>query len=253
MNILNKNIYLNDFIPPIIHKGIRYVAKNRKIHPFDCMPKDINVHWILDVGANVGDVSIAAMQSYHTCKVICFEPVKQTYKLLEQNLMPYSDRVILFNQALSDENGFGEINLTTFNGANSILPQSKFHQFFTHVREIGKEMITLAKLDEIAEKFPTDYIDIMKIDVEGYELNVLNGGRKFIKDHVDTIIIEIALMRDQSSNEQAIVDIFITLKSLGFCLINIIDLHHSDDSCMRLVQMDCIFRKYEKCDVDSLP
>ncbi|MCG7849297.1 MAG: FkbM family methyltransferase [ANME-2 cluster archaeon] len=253
MNILNKNIYLNDFVPPIIHKMIRYVAKNRKIHPFDCVPKDINVHWILDVGANMGDVSIAAMQSYPSSKVICFEPVKQTYKLLEQNLMLYSNRVILFNQALSDENGLGEINLTTFNGANSILPQSKSHQFFNpRVKEIGKEAITLVKLDDIADKFPTNYIDIMKIDVEGYELNVLNGGREFIKDHVDTIIIEIALMRDQSWNEQAIVDIFITLKSLGFCLINIIDLHHSDDSSMMLVQMDCIFRKNEKCEVDSL-
>lgn len=248
MNLLNKNIYLNDFIPPIIPKIIKYVAKKKKIHPFDCVPKDIDVHWILDVGSNIGDVSIAAMKSYPGSKVICFEPVKQTYKLLEQNLIPYSDRVILFNQALSDENGSGEINLTTFNGANSILPQSKYHRFFNpHVREIGKEMIALVKLDDIAEKFPTDYIDIMKIDVEGYELNVINGGLKFIKDHVDTIIIEIALMRDQSWCEQAINDIFITLKSLGFSLINIIDLHHSDDSCTMLVQMDCIFRKNKNC------
>jgi FkbM family methyltransferase len=223
---------------------IQHFTKNKEVHPFDCMPKEINAQWILDVGANIGDVSIAALKSYHNSRVICFEPVKQTYKLLEQNLMPYSDRVVLFNQALSDENGFGEINLTTFNGANSILPQSKYHQFFNpHVRETGKEKITLVKLDDIAEKFPTQHIDIMKIDVEGYELNVLNGGCKFIRDHVDIIIVEIALMRDQSWNEQAFVDIFITLKSLEFSLINMIDLYHSDDSCRMLVQMDCIFRK----------
>lgn len=256
MKILNKNIYFNDFIPPLIPKGIRFVLKklfklppnpHQKLHPFNQVPKDIQAKWVLDIGANEGHVAVAALESYPDCKVICFEPVMGTFKILKENLLPYEDRVILYNQALSDKNGVGEINLTSFHGANSIEPQSMFHRYFnSHVREVGKEKITLTQLDDIAPQFPTQTIDIMKIDVEGHELNVLKGGSKFVQSNVDTIIIEIALMRDQSWENPSIFDIFALLNRWGFRLINIVDLHYSNDSDMMLVQMDCVFRHKSK-------
>lgn len=249
-----------DFVPPIFVRVIgwlgRYFRDETKLDasadvrypPFDSVPSDIDVKWVLDIGANVGNVSKAALQSYPECNVICFEPVQETFAVLKKKLDPYSKRVHMYNIALSDHSGKGTINLTNFDGANSIMPQADFHKNFNpHVQEVGSEEITLVTLDEFSGNLPAQYIDIMKIDVEGYELAVLNGGAKFIEHNVDTIIIEIALMRDASWDRQGIFDIFHILNKMGFRLINIIDLCHvHGDSNMMLVQMDCIFRKKDK-------
>lgn len=255
MNILNSSVCINDFFPPIFYKATRKARRLikqamghslRRGH-FEYVPKDLQAKWVLDVGANLGHVAIAALQSYPDCKVICFEPVYETHQMLKINLRRYADRVILFQQGLSDVNGEREINLTTRHGANSLLPQSQFHQLFNpHVREIGKETISLVRLDDIANTFPTNHIDIMKIDVEGYEVNVLKGGETYLPSHVDTIIIEVALQRDVSWELQSIVELFVLLQGLGFRLINVMDIYNwrgsEAKSDMMVTQMDCVFR-----------
>jgi len=246
-------IEIKDFIPPLIPRVANFI--NRKIsapkvydgavkfHPFDALPNDIDVKWILDIGANVGDVTINALKSYPKAQVICFEPVKETFKILEKNLKSFSNRTHLFNLALSDKKETGEINITNFHGANSICPQARFHQEINpHVREVNKEKINLVRMDDFSSKFPSQKIDIMKIDVEGHELNVLYGGENFIKNNVDVVLIEIALMRDQSLNNQSVFEIFSFFKKAGFCLVNVTDLNHVENQAIQLVQMDCVFR-----------
>jgi FkbM family methyltransferase len=200
----------------------------------------------MDVGANVGDVTLAALESYPGSRVICFEPVSATFGVLSQRVAPYGDRVLLRRHALADTRGSTEINLTSFHGANSIAPQAQAHKTLNpHVREVGKETIRLERLDDIAAELPPHPIDIMKIDVEGFELEVLRGGARFIAARVDTIIIEVSLMRDQTFEHQQLVDIFSLLDQLGFALINCYDLHHdpAGKTGLMLVQMDCVFRR----------
>lgn len=243
-------INIADFVPPIYYRVISYVRR-RYIsmnggsvitRPFDAVPRDIDAKWILDVGANVGDVSDAALRSFPRASVICFEPVKKTFAELSERMRPFGGRAYLYNCALSDEEEEGEINITTSNGANSILPQPLLHQESNpHVREIEKETIQLVRLDDFATNFPSQKIDIMKIDVEGYELNVLKGGAHFIAENVDIIIIEISLMRDHSKKDQAVFKIFSFLDELGFFLVNVMDIHHAHDD-VQLLQMDCVFR-----------
>lgn len=244
-------------IPSAIRKFFGNAGKDRHgpkvYHPFDEIPKTIDVRWVLNVGANDGGLARASLRTFPDSRIICFEPVNGTFERLTETLRPFKDRAYLYKMALSDRNGVGEINLTTSHGANSIEPQSPFHRFFNpHVREEGKESITLARLDDVSESFPAPDIDIMIIDVEGHELNVLKGGTEFLRDHVDTMIIEIALMRDQTWENQAVYEIFGLLNTHGFNLINIFDLHRSDKSDMILVQMDCVFRHRSKLRVPQV-
>lgn len=227
-------------LPPIVPLLWNKIQQR---HPFDSLPDGSKVEWVLDVGANKGDVTLAALKTYPSCKVICFEPVTATFELLKKNLSQYSDRTFLYNSALAEKEGVGEINITSFHGANSILPKSDFHsQFNPHIGEINKEQISLLRLDDIASKLPTNHIDVMKIDVEGYEINVLKGGRSFIQSSVDTIIIEASLMRDASWEKQGFMEVFNELTQLGFRLINIFDVHKARSTEMMLLQMDCVWR-----------
>lgn len=248
-------IGFKEFVPPVVIRANNYLIRkfgklhknNARTSPFNYLPENMQVKWVLDIGANVGDIAEAALNSFSEAKVICFEPVQSTFKILSNRLAPYSERVFLHNYALSNSTGKGEINITNFHGANSIMPQAKLHQDCNpHVRELDKEPISLVRLDDVYDKFPARDIDIMKIDVEGFELNVLNGGRKFITKHVDVIIIEISLMRDITWGKQSIFDIFAFMKDSGFCLVNVFDVHHAEHKSIMLSQMDCVFRHTRK-------
>jgi len=252
-----RRIAFTELIPPIVFRVIRY-AKRRllalqnepfKSSPFDNLPSNFDAKWVLDIGANVGDVAVSALNSYKESKVICFEPVKKTFDALNIRLASFGDRVQLHNVALSDSNGLGAINITTYHGANSIEPQASFHkQCNPHVQEISKEQIEIVKLDDYCVNFPCQFIDVMKIDVEGHELALLKGGFQFISTRVDVIIIEISLMRDQSRENQAIFEIFALLKNAGFRLLNLMDVYRTSDGSALLTQMDCVFRHISKCD-----
>lgn len=252
-----RKIAIAEFVPPIFFRAMSYAkrrlmaARDQKVRssPFDNLPSNFEAKWILDIGANVGDVAVAALNSYKGSKVICFEPVQKTYDALKNRLDPFGERVQLHKVALSNTAGAGEINITTFHGANSIAPQAHFHKECNpHVQEVGKERIELVRLDDYCARFPCERIDVMKIDVEGHELDVLKGGIQFISSRVDVIIIEVSLMRDQSWENQAIFEIFAILKSAGFRLLNVMDLHRTSDGSALLTQMDCVFRHISKCD-----
>jgi FkbM family methyltransferase len=246
-----RKIAFRELVPPLFFRILGYLERKTigygkgliRIHPFEVIPNDITVKWVLDVGANVGDVAVAALKSFPDAQVICFEPVSSTYKILTKRMESYSKRSYLYNVALSDVKDTGVIHITNYHGANSISPQAQFHQDFNpHIREVTTEKISLVCLDDFASKFPTQKIDIMKIDVEGHELNVLKGGARFISKNVDIIIIEISLMRDQSLRNQAVFEIFSFFNEIGFCLLNVMDLHPIENQEMQLVQMDCVFR-----------
>ena len=244
---LSEYLYIN-LLPPLIPKVIRRLrdkyARDKLLRPFDSVPFGLPVEWVLDVGANEGVVTTAALLTYPKCRVISFEPVKLTFETLARNTAPFRERVILHNSALSNQNGVASINITSANGANSLEQHSPFHKHFNpHIHEVGREEIRLVRLDDIAPTFPTKKIDILKIDVEGHELQVLEGGKEFIRSSVDVIIVEISLMRDQLWEQQSIVEIFDLLDDLGFRLINLFDLCRSHDQSMMLIQMDCVFRR----------
>ncbi|MGA2775466.1 MAG: FkbM family methyltransferase [Candidatus Omnitrophota bacterium] len=250
MNILRSRLYIRDFIPPIFKKvknKLRYYfGDDKRIPPFTNCPQNIDVRWVIDIGANEGWVAKAALDSYPKSSVICFEPVKRTFEKLQGNLSAYGSRVYYYNMALSDrngKNGFETINITSFNGANSLEHQSDFHKKLNPaVYEIKTETVQTARLDEIAQLLPAKKVEIVKIDVEGHELNVLKGGANFLSNCAETIIIEISLMRDSSLEHQALFDIFSLLNALGFRLVNIFDLYHAKDTSLMLTQMDCVFR-----------
>lgn len=218
------------------------------IGPFVWLPSNIKAKWIIDVGANEGHISLAALMSYPDSRLICFEPVKNQFLQLQKNLSRYKDRVIFYNIALSDQTGQADIKITNYHLANCLSPPSDFYKRMNPTIEvIGTEQVLLSRLDDISSEFPAQSIDILKIDVEGHELNVLNGGENFLRSHVDTILIEISFQRDYDWENQAFLDIFNKLRDLGFRLINIYDVYNakgldSVSNNMLVTQIDCVFR-----------
>lgn len=150
----------------------------------------------VDVGANIGLMSIFASQKIgQQGKVIAFEPNPKTKKILENNITLNKINIITVEGfALSDKNQKSRIyDRWDINrgGASLIKPNKPTNSY---------------KIKEI--KF-SDYfaikkqIKLVKIDVEGFELNVLKGARQYILDSKNppSIIVECSTNRANTFGE----------------------------------------------------
>lgn len=134
----------------------------------------------VDVGANIGSYSIlAASIAGVTC--VAFEPSSQTYPLLRDNVRVngYESRIDPIWSAVGAE--IGEVSLTSeLDTVNHITSGAD--------GAAARETVRLTTLDaELDDKAPT----VIKIDVEGFELPVLQGATKTVKSRdCRAIIIE---------------------------------------------------------------
>lgn len=234
------------FIPPIvgmiIEKGKRKRAGTDR--PFyNCnINRDIKV--IFDVGANIGNVTLAAARSFPKAHIYSFEPVSSTYKKLCENVSKYKDRVNTYNYGFFNVSIRLDIHISSFHGASSVLDQSRIYKkVHPHIKEIGIENIELHTIDSFMSNKNIDKIDIMKIDVEGVEKEVIEGGRETFKNKVDNVFLELSFLR--RNRESAYwVEICKLLYDLGFILINIYDVaRYMENGREYVAQIDVFFAK----------
>jgi FkbM family methyltransferase len=134
---------------------------------------------IFDVGANIGDFTAQALSLKKDLEVHCFEPVTSTHSRLLERFpsSPAGAQLIINKVGLGDRQGedlmkiYGECF-----GTNSLYERRSAiaaHPSFVTSKE---ETVTLTTLDAYVKESETDRIDLLKIDVEGHELNVLKGS-----------------------------------------------------------------------------
>ena len=141
----------------------------------------------LDIGANIGLMSsIASKIVGASGKVLAVEANPKTIEILQHNLaLNKAENVSIFPFALGSEKGSATLfeNWNVNRGGASLLSQDQ---------QEGIE-VPVEKLDDI---FENDKIDLIKIDVEGFELEVLKGGIELLKKQLPVLIIEVSQQRE---------------------------------------------------------
>jgi len=220
------------------------IQSSEKIHhPFSALPlRPDEVRLVIDVGAFTGWYTVQAARSYPNATIVSFEPTDESAKQFLINTTIYSSRIQFHPIGLSDNAGEAIINLTTTGGANSVHPQSHEHRRQNpHVVECGKQKIILRTLDDVLQK-TSGVIDVLKIDVEGFELNVLRGAKASLA-RTKFVILEVALSRDHNVKNQNVFGIFEFLQQANFHLYSIIDIYRFDEPhpILGMAQFDAIF------------
>lgn len=130
---------------------------------------------IFDVGANVGDWSLAAERFLgDNSYVYAFEPVKLTFAALLSKSMK---KIKPFNLALGKSDGESVIYTSTdYAGTNSLVLNE-------YVGHSGKsEKVQVISGTTFCKKNQIEHVDILKIDTEGYELSVLAGFDEMLEE-----------------------------------------------------------------------
>lgn len=141
----------------------------------------------VDVGANIGLYSLlAARQVGPTGKVFAFEPSYREYRNLLGNIMLNDIGCIIPNNtAIGEKPGVVEIAIKDYQTGGNFIAST----------EIGDKVIintiNITSLDDVFRGL-NDAINLVKIDVEGYELKALKGMQYLLeKGMIELIMVEI--------------------------------------------------------------
>jgi len=153
-------------------------------------PKKIFV----DVGANIGACTMQMLARPDVAQVVSFEPNPKNLFYLTGSIFKnkgFSKRLALFPKALGQSDASHTMYMTPGNAGNTVLDAAVAANPVTDVQPIKAKTITL---DEVFAEMPqTPYIHLMKIDAQGFEVQILKGGRKLLASGaVNAIHFELA-------------------------------------------------------------
>ena len=145
----------------------------------DTLKEGMNV---IDIGAHIGAYTILASEKVgNTGKVIAIEPEPQNYqRLLENVIINNFKNVVLKKTALSDHNGLERLYISPSSVRHSLLPQEG---------KITSIEVIVKTLDILLEELHIKKVDIIKIDVEGAEIEVIKGAKETLQNNPDAKII----------------------------------------------------------------
>lgn len=152
-------------------------------------------HTFIDVGCNVGYFSILGSKYFKD--VISFEPHPITFEKLKKNIsMNKLDNIKALNFGLSNSKSVITLEENPYNlGGSRLIKEVDFKSEIKH----KKFKVNTIMLDSIIREVENK-LTLLKIDVEGFELEVLSGARQFIKEIRPDIFIEIACSKERLYN-----------------------------------------------------
>lgn len=152
----------------------------------------------VDVGAYTGAYSLVAAAANPDIEIVAIEPNARIFPLLQGNLRLNGIRCQSRMEGLGARPG----------SARLVVPDDATTAHLTGdgAQSAGQPVI-VETLDQVANSMAT--VDLVKIDVEGSELDVLEGGRETLRSHCPRMIIE-ALTAERAS------DLMRFLRPLGY-------------------------------------
>jgi len=151
-----------------------YKQQTEELSHYEALLKNRGHQLIFDVGANVGNKS--SIFSKLATKVVAFEPSKPCYHILESRFK--NSNVSVFNVALGSQKGFLDFFEIKENEAYNTLSKKHIETTVSErnivdIKSILSQKVAVDTIENFIEKFGKP--DYLKIDVEGFEIEVLKG------------------------------------------------------------------------------
>jgi len=176
--------------------------------------QELGIRTVLDVGANVGKFTNLVSNILKDVNIYSFEPLAECFDELTKNTQ-HLENVKCFNFALGEKQSEITIYHNEFSPSSSILKMKELHKdIYPSTRNYVEEMVQIKDLDSLNDKINWIPKTLMKIDVQGFEINVLKGAT-FSLNNIEVIIIE-TLFVELYENQTQFDDIYSFLVKRNF-------------------------------------
>lgn len=204
-NGISYKLDISDIVDWFIYYGFKEKSRQRLLSLMQAGQT------IFDIGTNVGNVTLEAAKAVGSSgKIHSFEPDAVNFERLQSNLKLNNFSNISANKlGLGDKPGqFTIANVSPGNkGMNRIIKEES--------ADFKSSQIQVTTIDKYVEEKNINTIDLIKIDVEGFEYNVLKGGTRSIEKFHPTFFIELDdnNLKAQGISAQELIDL---LASWGY-------------------------------------
>lgn len=156
-----------------------------------------DLRMIFDVGANIGQTALHLRRFFPRATLHCFELSPETAVELRRNVARYP-QVHVHAQALGREPHRTRVRLQSWSEINSL-------RFAVDPGEptAGTEEVEVTTVDTFATAHGIDWIDILKIDAQAFDLDVLHGARALLDAHrVAFVYVEVTFFPEEQNCQQ---------------------------------------------------
>ena len=145
---------------------------------YDVPQLDIaSLRTIIDAGANIGMASLFFRSQAPNAKIFSIEPDADNFQLLQKNTI-HDEQIICIHAAIDNEDGLVHLSKSQL-------------AYNTKVAEnFSGEKVTALSMASLMQRHNIYFIDLLKIDVEGFEHKIFSSNLQWL-DHVHNVLIEI--------------------------------------------------------------
>lgn len=195
---------------------------------------------VIDVGANVGQFAVASSKIYPETQIYSFEPNPPCATQLKKNVSGLGN-VKVYQLALGETVGEIDFHVNIHSHSSSILPLASPHlDAFPDALESSVIRVEVSTLDNVLGDIELQHPVLLKLDVQGYELQVLLGGRDLLA-HVDYVLLE-ASFKPMYQGEPIFVEIEMRMRELGFEFLRPVGFLRAPKTG-EFLQMDALFQR----------
>ena len=139
-----------------------------------------SVRIFVDIGANKGQFALVARHCCPEAKIYSFEPLSRPGSIFKK-VFGDDDSTILFQTAIGDQSGEKAIHVSAREDSSSLLPiTTRQNDLFPGTQEVFTDTIRVGRLNEFLSEDDIQAPAMLKIDVQGYELEALKGSEELL-------------------------------------------------------------------------
>ena len=225
--------------------GYKLLKKKKSINIEDHLAyilSQLNINLVFDVGANIGQFGLLLRKNGYKGTIISFEPCSDSFEKLKK-ASHNDDNWKIFKMALGDKKTQKEINIFNASDLNSFNEVSDLGKirFDDNFKKIKTELIHLSTLNDFFEKNNLNEKRIfLKMDTQGYDLNVFRGANKFYSSILG-LMAEIPVQKIYNTNENYHETIE-EYESNDFRITGIFPVSHNKKN-HTVIEFDCVMVK----------
>jgi FkbM family methyltransferase len=174
---------------------------------------------VIDVGSNRGQFAVFARHRWPNARVLCFEPLPGPREVLTR-VADELGNVQVFPYALGDEGGERRMHVARSDDSSSFLAVTQRQiEAFPDTREVERQVVEVRRLENLITAEEVSHPILMKIDVQGAELDVLRGALELL-GAVRDILVECSLV-ELYAGQPLLDDTVLFAREQGFRLIGL--------------------------------